>query len=150
MNKKIIDIDNQFTSLEDGFFDEKSINKRTGNIIKNKSKEMRSIVSKSNQKQYAKGKRVKPKNLTFKGKKHTDKSKKLMAHKGEKNGMYGVRLTGKQNHMYGKSHDDEVKSHLAEVARNRPKDQYCVHCDEYFTKQIYSRYHGNNCKKAPK
>lgn len=147
MTRKIINIDNEFNDLTEGFFDDVAINKRTANITKNQTPAMRKSVSKANSEQYANGTRKPLKNFTFKGKNHIEKSKKLMGHKGEKNGMFGVRLTGEQNHMYGKTHTDEVKKRQSIAANNRKKDQYCKHCKQYFTKQAYGRYHGDNCKE---
>lgn len=84
------------------------------------------------------------------GKKHTEEAKRKSARPGKSNGMCGVSLTGEQNHMFGKTHTDRVKDRLAQVAANRKKDCHCVHCNGYFTEQVYAQYHGQYCSKNPK
>lgn len=83
------------------------------------------------------------------GKNHDNSNKEAMAHKGEKNGMYGVRLTGEQNGFYQKTHTDEVAQRIREVALSREKSHHCEHCDGHFTAQAYSQHHGDYCEHNP-
>jgi hypothetical protein len=139
--------DDEWGNIElPGLSDKELFHPRIEKKLQNKSKKQRQIVSESNKKQYAEGKRQLPDGLTFKGRNHNNSNKQAMSHKGKKNGMYGVRLTGEQNHMFGKEHSEEVKIRLTQVALSRAKDQKCPHCKQLFTKQAFGRYHGNNCK----
>lgn len=58
-----------------------------------------------------------------KGKKHTKKSKlkMSMARRGKNNPMYGVRLCGKDNHMYGKHFSEEAKRKNSEAHMGKGK-----------------------------
>jgi 5-methylcytosine-specific restriction endonuclease McrA len=71
------------------------------------------------------------------------KGEKRLATTGEKNHMYGVRLTGGNNHFFGKKHTEET---LAKLKVSKPKFQ-CQHCHSVIGgKSNYERWHGNNCK----
>jgi hypothetical protein len=121
MSKKpqIIDIDAEFEDLEDGFFDERSINIRTA--LQHRVIE---LTPESRAKMAHKGKEN-----GFYGK--------------------GYLRKGDNNHFYGKNHDDEIKQKLKQVALTRDKSYKCEFCNESFTKQHYGRYHGPYCNKNP-
>jgi hypothetical protein len=85
----------------------------------------------------------------FFGKTHTDSSKKMMTHKGSSNGMFGVSLCDTENGFYGKTHSLENKSKFTDIALNRKKDNYCKHCNEYYTAQAFKQHHGEHCIANP-
>ena len=85
----------------------------------------------------------------FFGHNHDDSNKAAMSHAGEENGMYGVRLTGELNHMFGETHSDVTKQHLKEMALNRETNHHCEHCNGDFTAQAYKQHHGEHCAHNP-
>lgn len=69
---------------------------------------------------------------------------------------------GENNPMFGKNHSDETKNKIQnankkawtlekrKLARKKALQREkitCIHCNGKFTKSMYSRWHGNNCKK---
>lgn len=131
---------------------DKNVNRKRINTLRNQSTDMKKIVVENNKKRKGdlnpnKG-RTGEKHPNF-GRKHSDESKKLMGHNGSSNGMFGVRLVGDQNHMFGKSHTTETTKKLSEKALTREQNCHCIHCDGNFTAQIYSQYHGDFCQLNP-
>ena len=47
--------------------------------------------------------------------------------------------------MRGKDFSEEHKKKLSNIAKNRSKIE-CEHCGKKVTKQMYARWHGDNCK----
>lgn len=45
----------------------------------------------------------------------------------------------------GKHHTEEHKAYMSELAKNKP-DVECEHCGKKMKKQLYVRWHGDNCK----
>jgi hypothetical protein len=121
MSKKnqIIDIDAEFEDLENGFFNERSINIRTS-----LQHAVVTITPEGRAKMAHKGK-----DNGFYGKGHLRK--------------------GESNPFYNKTHDDEIKEKLKATALNRVKSYKCEFCNESFAKQHYNRYHGAHCNKNP-
>lgn len=71
------------------------------------------------------------------------KGEKRLATTGEKNPMYGVRMTGRNNHFFGKKHTEET---LAKMKIEKPKF-HCHHCNSVVGgKSNFQRWHGDNCK----
>lgn len=56
---------------------------------------------------------------------------------------------GRNNHFYGRSHDEKTTKHLSKVAKQRTKDMHCKYCKKWFTAQAYNEYHGDYCNKNP-
>lgn len=42
--------------------------------------------------------------------------------------------------------EDSTKQKLRDINLALPKDHHCVHCDVYFIKGHYRRWHGDNCR----
>lgn len=168
MVKKLIDIDKEFEDLQNGFFDEAQINKRTANIQKNKSAEMREKVSVGNlgqkrsleskqkmseiQKQLCQN-RI-PTHL-FDPKIHKKASDKQ---KGIPRPQTSAKLIGKPSKLKGKKRPNisnklkgKPKSEAHKAKMRKPKLKYpCTVCGNLFAPNILVRFHHENCKKVPK
>ena len=84
------------------------------------------------------------------GRNYGEEHRRKSARPGKLNGMYGVRLTGKKNHFYGKNHGEDTREKLSDKAAKREKTHHCKFCDKFFTAQSYDQYHGKYCSKNPK
>jgi hypothetical protein len=71
------------------------------------------------------------------------KGETRLATTGEKNPMFGVKLTGENNHFFGKNHSEDTLKKL-----RVPKSKYtCVHCNKIVGGESnLKRWHNNNCK----
>ena len=67
---------------------------------------------------------------------------------GTRNGMFGIRLYGKDNGMFGVKHKQEsielMKIKCKEAIEKSKKE--CPHCLKVIGGSNYFRWHGNNCK----
>lgn len=98
MTKKIINIDLEFESLQDGFFNEASINRRTANQLKANDPTYIAKFQGENNPNFGNRGELNP---LF------GKSGNTFLHTQETKNKLSISHSGTKNHMYGKKHTDE-------------------------------------------